>query len=117
MADREMNKSFFYALRGLVYAIRTERHMKLHLLIALIAVTCGYLARFAVSDWLVLVFAIFLVLITETLNTAIEINVDLVTKKKRPRAMLAKDVAAAAVFLSAVNAVVVGLLLFARKLF
>ena len=67
-------------------------------------------------DWLFLIYAIFSVFIVETLNTAVEINVDLVTKKKRLRAMLSKDVAAGAVLLASIQAVVIGGIIFYDRL-
>ena len=60
--------------------------------------------------------AISFVLITEMLNTAIEHLVDLVTDQDDPRAKVAKDVAAGAVLIAAVNAVAVAYLVFYDKI-
>ena len=49
----------------------------------------------------------FLVLIAEAINSAIERVVDLVTKKYHPMAGRAKDVGSSIVFLSIVHAVIV----------
>jgi diacylglycerol kinase len=53
-----------------------------------------------------------MVMMAEIINTAIEVNVDLVTKQMRPRAMIAKDVAAGAVFFASIGAVIIGILIF-----
>lgn len=63
-----------------------------------------------------LTFAIMLVFITEVVNTAIEETVNLVTKEFSPIAKIAKDVAAGAVVLSAINAVIIAILIFISKI-
>jgi len=62
-----------------------------------------------------MIASIFLVLIVELLNSAIETAVDHTSMEHHPLAKRAKDIASAAVFLSIVNALVVwGLVLFWR---
>ncbi|MFH1429727.1 MAG: diacylglycerol kinase family protein [Candidatus Margulisiibacteriota bacterium] len=117
MFRRTIMQSFYYAIRGLLFAFKNERSMWIHTIIALLVVTAALLLRLTLIEWMILLLSIFLVLIAETINTAIEINVDLVTKKMRTRAMMAKDVAAGAVFLSGVNAIIIGIILFVPKVF
>ena len=63
-----------------------------------------------------LTFATMLVIITEMVNTAIEETVNLVTNKFHPVAKIAKDVAAGAVVLSALNAVIIAIFIFVNKI-
>lgn len=56
--------------------------------------------------------AIFLVLVTELMNTAVEAAVDLADPHIHPLAKAAKDTAAGAVLLAAVFAVVIGCMVF-----
>jgi diacylglycerol kinase len=58
------------------------------------------------------VIATAIVLITETLNTAIEKLVDLVSPGYNQLAGLVKDIAAGAVFMAAVTSLIIGLLVF-----
>jgi len=58
----------------------------------------------------------FAVLIAETINTAIEKTVDLVTQERHKLAHIAKDVAAGAVLLTAFYAILVGILVFGPRL-
>jgi diacylglycerol kinase len=58
-----------------------------------------------------LVLTIGIVLVTEIFNTAAEVLVDLVSPDYHPLAKQVKDLAAGAVLLSAMMAVVVGLLI------
>jgi diacylglycerol kinase (ATP) len=63
-----------------------------------------------------LLVAISFVLIAEMVNSAIEATIDLATTSFDPLAKMAKDIAAAAVLVAAVNAVIIGYLVFADRL-
>ncbi len=56
------------------------------------------------------------VIFAEMLNTAVETVVDLVTEEFNEKAKIAKDVAAGAVLISAINAICMGLIIFLDKL-
>lgn len=68
-------------------------------------------------EWLFIITAVFLVLITETLNSAIEYTVDLITGDYHILARYAKDIAAAAVLLASIYAVIVGMIILLPYLF
>ncbi len=80
------------------------------------AIFLGLWLQLSRFEWMYLWATITLVLVTETVNTAIEITIDLVTRKRKYRAMLSKDVAAGAVLLTASHAVIAGYILFFDKL-
>jgi diacylglycerol kinase (ATP) len=86
--------------------------MRVHFCVAALALLAGVVFRLDRAELLVLVFAISLVIIAELFNTAIESVVDLVTTTYHPLAKYAKDVAAGAVLIAALNACIVGVLLF-----
>lgn len=109
---RSMGGTFRAAFSGLRSLLRTERNVYIHLAIAAVVVLMGAVLEVALLEWAVLVVAIALVLVTETLNTAVESLVDLVSPEKRPLAGRVKDLAAAAVLLAALFAVVLGVLVF-----
>jgi diacylglycerol kinase (ATP) len=109
-------RSFELAYRGLVYAVRTQRNMRIHVIIATLVLVASLLVGVRKLELAVLVLVILLVLITELFNTALEFAVDLVTKEYHPLAKLAKDVSAGAVLVSSVGAVLVGYLLLADNL-
>jgi diacylglycerol kinase len=112
MARGSFRKSLGYALAGLAYALRTQPNMRFHFGAALVVVALALLLRVGVRDFVFLLFAIVLVVIAEMFNTAVETVVNLYTDKYHPLARVAKDVAAGAVLLAALNSVVVGLLVF-----
>lgn len=109
---RRLATSIGYAVRGLVYAIQTERHMRVHLVIAALAVGTAAILRISRIEWVLLGVVVAMVLATELLNTATEVLVDLASPEFRPQAQVIKDLAASAVLVSAVLAVVVGGVLF-----
>jgi len=86
--------------------------MKIHLLATIMAVITGWLLGINRLEWAMITISIFMVLAAETLNTAIEKAVDLVTREYHPLAKQAKNLAAGAVLLTAISAVIIGLLIF-----
>ena len=64
----------------------------------------------------ILVLAIFGVIVTEMVNTAIEELVNILSPEHRIEAALAKNVAAGAVLLAALGAVVIGVIVFLPQL-
>ena len=71
----------------------------------------GLWLRLDAVRWAVLVLTISLVFFAEMVNTVVEVIVDLVTPEYHPLAKVAKDVSAGAVLVTAMAAVVVGLLI------
>lgn len=116
MKSRRLLDSFGYALNGIIYCFKTQRNMRIHGFAALGVIVVSMLARISRTDVLMLAFASSLVLICEMINTAIEKSIDLFTDKYHPLAKISKDVAAGAVFVSAINAVVIGYIVFFNKL-
>ncbi len=68
------------------------------------------------AEWAILILTIGLVISCELINTAIEAVVDLITEEYHPLAKVAKDTSASAVFIFAIVAVVVGLIIFLPKI-
>jgi diacylglycerol kinase (ATP) len=101
-----------YALQGLVYLVRTQRNVRIHLLAALNALTLGAFLPLTRGEWLALLLTIALVLATEGVNTAIEAVVDVATQEFHPLAKIAKDVAAGTVLFCALVSVIIGCLIF-----
>ena len=112
MGRNTLPESFYYAIVGVVSVFKSERNMKLHFFAALVVIILAGLVNVTPFEWAVLVLTIFLVLAAETINTAIEKTVDLVTDNYHPLAEKAKNMAAGAVLLSAVNAVIIAGLIF-----
>ena len=111
-----LGMAFRFALEGLRYVVRSERNIRIQLVLAAAAIALGVWLGLGPIEWSLLALTIGLVLGLECLNTAIEITVTLVSPQAHPLAKAAKDVAAASVLVGAVAAAVVGLLLFGPRL-
>lgn len=116
MKNKTIFQSFRHAIGGLIYTIRTERNMKIHIFLAVTALVLSYLLEISRVEALVLVFAIALVIVTEMINTAIEATIDLITSRYHPLAKIAKNAAAGAVFISALISAIIGYLIFYDKM-
>ncbi|MFC1751918.1 diacylglycerol kinase family protein [Thermoproteota archaeon] len=108
--------SFKHALKGIGYSIYSQRNLAVHLIMGMAACGLGLFFKIEPVEWMLLFLAVTCVLITELINTAIEILVDLVTRRRRFRAMLSKDIAAGAVLIASINAAVVGYFIFIKRI-
>jgi len=109
-------RSFIYPVKGLLYAYRNEQNLAVDVGIALVVIVFGILFGINKYEWAILVLTIGLVVSCELINTAIEAVVDLVTEEYHPLAKVAKDTSAAAVFIFAIIAVIVGIIIFVPKI-
>lgn len=109
-------ESFHYALSGLVTAITSERNINVQLAVGVAAVISGFVIGLDAISWALIVLCIGMVLTAELVNTALEAVVDLATQEIHPLAKRAKDIAAASVFVLAITAAIVGLLVFGHAL-
>lgn len=113
---KKLLDSFNYAINGIIYALRTQRNMRIHFGIALIVLLSTFFYDISKTDFIALAICITMVVVAELVNTAIESVIDLGTNHYHPLAKIAKDTAAGAVFLTALNAVLVGYIVFGDKI-
>lgn len=104
--------SFKHAWDGIVYALTTQPNFRVHLIATYVVIFSAWHFDVTRAEWLMLLFAIALVLIAEMLNTAIESVTDILILEFNKHAKIAKDVAAGMVLISVVFAVIVGLVIF-----
>lgn len=100
--------SFFantkFALEGVCALLKNEKSFRIELLIILPALILDCFLPLSLLEHLFLAFVLFMILIAEAINSAIEANVDLITDSFHPKAKIAKDCASAAVFFSVIFA-------------
>ena len=106
---RESTGNFKYAMDGIVHAYRSQKHMRFHLTALIIAGIFCIILKLNYVEVLFVIFAISLIIICEMVNTAVEAVVDLVTQQYHPLAKFAKDIAAGATLVAALNAIVVAI--------
>ena len=103
-------RSFGHAFDGWRYVLRTQRNAWLHVAIALTVFGVSAWVGLDAFQWAVIVLTTAMVFAAEFFNTAIELVVDLASPHEHLLAKLGKDVAAAAVLLTALAAVFIGIL-------
>lgn len=114
--ERKLLDSFNDAISGVMYSLKTQRNMKIHFVMAALAMGSGLFLGLHRLELLLLFFIVALVLVTEMINTSIEVAIDLMVDTYHPLARIAKNVAAGAVLISAINAVIAAYILFFDKL-
>jgi diacylglycerol kinase (ATP) len=110
-------RSFKHAFRGVGIIFKTQHNAWVHGLVALCTIILGFSLRISAGEWATVILAITSVLAAEAFNTAVEIDMDLTSPNYHPYARDTKDVASAAVLITAVGALVVGLVIFIPKIF
>ncbi len=115
--NRDLVASMEFAITGVLTAFKEERNMRKHLVSAILAALTGLVFRISAIEWLFLLLAIFLVIILEIINSAIENVVDLASGYHFSMlAKNAKDMAAGAVLVASGYAVLTGLIIFIPKI-
>ncbi|MEA3309233.1 MAG: diacylglycerol kinase family protein [Chloroflexota bacterium] len=107
---------FRFAGAGLLYAVLTQRNFRIHLVIASLVIILSCWLQISRPSWAILVVVIGYVLTAEIFNTASEVLVDLASPDYHPLAKQVKDLAAGGVLVSAIVAVVVGVLILGPQL-
>lgn len=110
-------KSFRYAFAGLVVAIKEQVNLRIHVATALLVIAAGFYFQITPGEWAVILFSMALVISLELVNTSIENLTDLVTLERKPLAGKVKDIAAAAVMVSCIAAMIIGLVVFSKYIF
>lgn len=109
-------KSFVHAWNGILYAIRSEKHMRFHLLATILVVIAGWFFNINTTEWCLIVLCIGGVCMAELFNTAFEQLVNLVSPQHNLIAGRVKDVAAGAVLIFSIAALIIGLIVFVPKI-
>lgn len=109
-------RSFGYALDGLKLAAQVDQNVRFHLIFGMLVLIISYVLGVSKIEFLFIIFAIFFVLITEMVNTAIEEMTNLILREHSREARIAKDIAAASVLLSATFSVIVAIVILIPRL-
>lgn len=104
--------SFKNAFVGILSAVKSERHMRVHIVSAAYVLWLSSFYSFNKTEYGVILAVIALVISSEMFNTAIENAVDLASPSYNEKAKKAKDTAAGAVLISAIIAAIIGIMFF-----
>lgn len=116
MKVKKIVDSFNYAIDGMLYAVRTQKNIRIELVATLIVLTICFFTDLSKIEFLIILVTITMVIFAEMVNTAIECTVDMAANYYHPLAKIAKNVAAGAVLVTAINSIIVGYVVFAEKL-
>lgn len=109
-------KSFGYAFNGIKILLKEEHNSRIHISIALMVLIAGIVLKISVTEWLVIVFAIGLVITLETINSSVENLADFLTTEENDKIKKIKDLSAASVLISSITAIIIGLIVFLPKI-
>lgn len=116
MKVRRLIDSLNYAFEGIIYALKTQRNMKIHFIVAILVLVASLFFDLTRIEILILFLTISMVIVAEMINTSIESTIDLITDKYHIFAKIAKNVAAGAVLIAAINSIIVAYLLFFNRI-
>lgn len=105
------------SIEGILYAARTQKHLRNHFIVAALVLLAALFLRISGLEFALLVIAIAFVLFAELINTAVEAAVDLITIEFHPLAKIAKDVAAGSVLAAVAGAAIAGYLILSPHIF
>ncbi|HON21270.1 MAG TPA: diacylglycerol kinase family protein [Bacteroidales bacterium] len=109
-------KSFVYAFNGLIILFKEEHNARIHLIATILVITAAVLLKLNFYEWIAVTFAIGFVISVEIINTVIENMADFVSPAKNDKIKKIKDLSAAAVLISSMTALTIGLIVFIPKI-
>lgn len=109
-------KSISFAVRGAVKLITTEHSVMVQFFIAILMTIVGFCFQITATEWLFQTLSIGLVMSIEGLNTAVEKIADFIHPEYHSKIGFIKDIAAGAVFIAAITAIVIGLIIYVPKI-
>ncbi|MBO8156051.1 MAG: diacylglycerol kinase family protein [Bacillaceae bacterium] len=107
---------FSFALRGIYCVFQSEINFKIHVIASILVTILGFYFHLSAIEWLFVLFAIGIVLVSEILNTAIEQIVNYLFTEYHPTAGKIKDIAAGAVLAASIIAALIGFIIFIPKI-
>jgi diacylglycerol kinase len=105
-------RSFRFAFNGIRIMLCSQQNAWIHSLATVMVIVFGIHFSLTKSEWCWIILAALSVWTAEALNTAFEFLTDVASPEFHPLAAQAKDVAAGAVLITAIGAVLIGLLIF-----
>jgi len=95
MKNHNLFQSFNHAIRRLSYVLKTQRNMRIHLLLGAAVLIGSFLLRLTSLEFIILCCTVTSVLVAEMINTYAELTIDLIVKNTyHPLVKAIKDIAA-----------------------
>lgn len=110
-------ESLNYAIEGVIYAFKTQRHIRYHYIIAAGALFLSLFLELPVIEFVLFTMAVIVLLFAEMMNTAVEETVNLIEDKHHMIAKNAKDVAAGAVLIASIGVAIMAYMIFTKYIY
>ena len=104
--------SFKYAARGIVFCVSHETNLRIHIVAVIVELFTSQFYDLSRAEVILLILTCLIVIVTEMLNTAIEVVIDKVSPGYSALAKAGKDIAAGAVMISSIAAVIIAIIIF-----
>ena len=110
--------TFKNARKGFRLVVKSERNLRVHLVVASFVIALGFLFQFTGIEFCIALIAISNVIVAEMLNTAIEFALDSIYHNKYSKMVgMAKDISAGAVMFATIVSAIIGVILFGKAAF
>ena len=113
--NKNVEQALKNATNGIMLAAKGEKSIHREFGITIVVLILAAIFKISKIELILVIFAIELVIVTEMINTAIELCIDIYTDKFNMYAKRAKDIAAGAVVISIVFAGFIGTFVFYDK--
>lgn len=104
--------SFNAAIEGFLHVLRTQRNMRIHFIIAVLALILGVYLNFSRIEIMILCLTVGFVLVAEMFNTVVEFLLDGLVDRRDERTKVIKDISAGTVLVASINAMIMAYFLF-----
>ena len=109
---KRLFKSFTYAFRGISKTFLEEQNLQIQSIVGIIIIIIAYFLKISSIEWSLIILAIFVVILMEMINSAIERITDALKPRIHSYVKEIKDIMAGAVMLSSLLAIIIGLIIF-----
>lgn len=113
---RKHTISFQNAINGIVWSLKTQPNFRIHFILSFIAILLSYFLQVSYFEFLTILILIFVGLIVESVNTAIEVTTDAIDNEWREDLKIAKDVAASAMLIFSIGSLFIASIIFIPKM-
>lgn len=105
-------KGCIYAFNGAVLLIKSEPSIQVQGFIAVVMTVLGFAVDITATEWMFQIISIGLIMSLEGINTAVEAVADFIHPDFHPQIGKIKDIAAGAVFITAITASIIGMIIY-----
>jgi len=111
-----LRESLKFALRGIIYLFIFHRNMRIIFLLGIFALLLGFYFQLRGIELMILCLTIALVFMAEVVNTTVELILDVFCERYHPKVKIIKDISAAVVLITVINSLVIGYIIFIRRI-